>query len=139
MKTAQINKLYSKLTPHEQAGLTFEAMARRDYPDCDAIFENVEWLVYKCVHVDYSQRLDDFFHLSAEYAHGYWKNRALMLMACNQSPRDPDILHRFLAKIASMDAALIAVCLTLKIDADAVRLMADCKGRRHLITMPNLS
>jgi len=30
MKSSQVDKLYSKLTPHEQASLYFEAEVRRD-------------------------------------------------------------------------------------------------------------
>ena len=42
MKPAQVNKLYSKLIPHEQAALVMEAAARLDESEADAIMEQVE-------------------------------------------------------------------------------------------------
>ena len=64
------------------------------------------------------------------YGVKYWKTRTLMLMAFNiySDDRTCSIAKRFIAKLASMDAALIDVCGQLKIDAELIKTMADCKG-----------
>ena len=47
MKPAQVNKLYSKLTPHEQAALVFEAAVNRDDDETKAITEQ---FIFKLKH-----------------------------------------------------------------------------------------
>ncbi len=42
MKLAQVNKLYAKLTPLEQATPVIEAAAKHDESEADAIMEQVE-------------------------------------------------------------------------------------------------
>ena len=42
MKQQQINKLYSKRTPNEQANLAFEAAMRKDEKDVDLILNSTE-------------------------------------------------------------------------------------------------
>ena len=131
MRAAQVNKLYSKLTPHEQADLSFEAAARLDEAEINDIVDSVEKHTYRCLHADYRQRATGLFMLALFYGAQYWKNRALMMMALNLSSDDDinsvQLAVRFLAKLASMDAALIDVCRRIKVDVDSVKTMADCR------------
>ncbi len=48
MKPAQVNKLYAKLTPHEQAALAVEAASRHDESAIDAILAHVERTPRSC-------------------------------------------------------------------------------------------
>jgi hypothetical protein len=57
MKAAQEDKLYSKLTPVEQAALAFEALARNDEAELDVIVDSVERLYYQCTHWQYRWRV----------------------------------------------------------------------------------
>lgn len=134
MKTAQVNKLYSKLTPHEQAALTFEAAARRDESEIDAIIANVPRQTYQGVHADYKQRATGLYMLVGEYGLNYWQARAALLMVLNLSRGDEsmdcaDMSLHLLAKIASMDAALTDVCRQIKVDVEAVKMMAGCENQ----------
>lgn len=83
MKPVQVNKLYGKLTPREQAALVFEASVRLDESEVDAILENVERKTYRSLHWDYIRRSYGLQSLVSQYGIDYWKNRALMLMAYN--------------------------------------------------------
>ena len=127
MKPNQIDKLYSKLTPHEQAALCMEASARQDRADFDAIADCVPRVTYQGSHLDYSQRLIGLYSLAGLYGTIYWKNHTLMLMAFNLSSEDDnkeyiEIAKRFVAKLASMDAALIDVCGRIKVNVDGIPL-----------------
>ena len=55
-----------------------------------------------------------------------------MMTALNLSSDDDnkelvELAVRFVAKLASMDAALGVVCRRIKVDVDSVKTMADCK------------
>ena len=52
MKPAQVNKLYSKLIPYEQAALCFEAAARQDEAEINDIVDSIEKHSYRCLHTD---------------------------------------------------------------------------------------
>jgi len=131
MKPAQINKLYSKLTPHEQAAMSLEAAVRRDEAEFDAIIGSVPREIYQCVHNDFKERVMGLFALAGNYGINYWKTRTALLMACNLSRKGEskdcsEMLLRLLAKIASMDAALTDVCQTFKVNVDAIKKLAEC-------------
>ena len=126
MKPAQVNKLYRKLTPHEQAALVLEAAARLDEKEVDAILEQVEHKTYLTVHANYHRRAYGLMSLVGQYGIEYWKSRALMLTALNVCD-DNETAFKFLAKLGSMEAALMAVCERLKVDVEAVKTLADCK------------
>jgi hypothetical protein len=134
MKASQVNKLYSKLTPHEQAALSFDALVRGDEAEADAIVDSVPRVIYQCVHNDYQERVTGLFMLVGDYGINYWKTTAALLMACNLSSDDEnmdfsEMLLRFLAKIASMDAALTDVCQLFKVDVESVKKLADCEDQ----------
>jgi hypothetical protein len=130
MKPSQVNKLYSKLTPHEQAALCVEASARQDRADFDAIAESVQKVTYQCVHDDFSQRLTKLYGLAGLYGTKYWKSRALMMTALHASDSldgYEGFADVFAAKMASMNSALIEVCQLFKVDIEAVKILAQCK------------
>ena len=132
MKPNQIDKLYSKLTPHEQAALCMEASARQDRVDFDAIADSVPRVTYQGSHLDYSQRLTGLYSLAGLYGTIYWKNRALMMIALHASD-EPDgneeCAIAFAAKVASMNAALFDACQIFKVDINAIKKLADCEDQ----------
>lgn len=130
MKPSQVNKLYSKLTPHEQAALVIEAAARLDESEADAIMEQVERKHYLTCHADYTRRIHALTALIGQYGIEYWKNRALMLLACeyaeqgSQQAEAPAL--QFLAKTLALESAIVEVCKRLKVDVMAIKKMAGC-------------
>jgi len=130
MKPAQVNKLYSKLTPHEQAALVIEAASRGDTAGLEAIVEQVERRQYITCHADYLQRINELMALVGQYSVEYWKTRALMLVACNLIGNDnnqsKEAAKRFFDKTIALELALVDACKMLKVDAGAIKKMADC-------------
>lgn len=130
MKPAQVNKLYSKLTPHEQAALVIEAAARLDESEADVIMEQVERKHYIATHADYTRRIHALTSLIGQYGIEYWKNRALMFLACEHaeqgSQQAEDSALRFLAKTMALESAIVEVCNRLKVDVMAIKKMAGC-------------
>ena len=120
MKTSHVNKLYSQLTPKEQATLVFEATVRRNDDEADTITASVPMQTYPRYHFDYMNRSLGLWQLTGFYGTIYFKTRALML-----SSNDP---ARYLARIASMDAALVAVCHRIKVSVDAIKTQALCSN-----------
>ena len=131
MKPEQVNKLYRKLTLHEQAALCLEASARRDRVDFDAIADSVPRVAYQCVHVDYSQRLTGLYNLAGHYGTMYWKNRALMMTALHADDNldgYKGLGAEFAAMMASMNSALIEVCQLFKVDIKSIKILALCNN-----------
>jgi hypothetical protein len=63
MKSSQLDKLYSKLTPTELGTLAIDALARLDENEADLIVNSVEWRTYRSVHADYRRRVEnDWFY-----------------------------------------------------------------------------
>lgn len=130
MKPVQVNKLYAKLTPHEQAALVIEAAARLDESEADAIMEQVERKHYITTHADYTRRIHALTTLVGQYGIEYWKIRTLMLIACeyadqgNQEAEAPAL--RFLAKCVALEAAIVEVCKLANVDIKAIKTMAGC-------------
>lgn len=114
MKPDQVNKLYAKLTPHEQAALVIEAAARHDESAIDAIIERVERKHYIATHADYTRRIHALTTLVGQYGIEYWKIRTLMLLACdyadqgNEEAEAPAL--RFLAKCLALESAIVEIC-----------------------------
>jgi hypothetical protein len=131
MKAAQVNKLYSRLTPQEQAALVFEAVSRHDESSVDAILEHVERKTYECVHADYMRRIHGLLCLSGYYGGEYWKNRALLLYACIKFETGENETEaaamKLYAKIVAMEHALAKTCAHLKVDLAAFKKMAGCQ------------
>lgn len=130
MKSSQVNKLYSKLTPHEQAALCFEAAVRRDDAELEAIKSAIEWGTYQCPNYDFRQRSYGLFMLAAQYGIEYWKNRALMLVACEMaedgSDKTDQAANQFFVKTIALELALIEVCKLIRVDVRAIKKMASC-------------
>lgn len=130
MKPTQVNKLYSKLTPHEQAALVFEAVARQDEGEANSIMEQVERKHYLASHVDYSRRIQTLTALVGQYGIEYWKNRALMLVACEMaedgSDKTDQTANQFFVKTIALELALIEVCKLIRVDVRAIKKMASC-------------
>ena len=118
MKTAQINKLYSKLTPHEQAALVFEATVRRDNVEAEAIKASVPIQNFSHFHRDFTHRAIGFLLLTGFYGTIYFQTKALIL-ACNEPAQ-------YLARLASMDTALVNVCDRFKVSVNAIKTQALC-------------
>ncbi len=129
MKQQQVNKLYSKLTPHEQVALLFEAAIRHDESEVDLILDSVERRTYSAPHVDFQQRVDGLTNLSGCYGIFYWKTlcqlSALLALSLNGASYDK-AARLFINKINSMDVALEAVCKELNIDVVAIKKFAEC-------------
>jgi hypothetical protein len=65
MKSSQLEKLYSKLTPTELGTLAFGALARKDVGEAEIILNNVERHTYRSVHADYRQRIESLILLAS--------------------------------------------------------------------------
>jgi chromosome condensin MukBEF ATPase and DNA-binding subunit MukB len=130
MKPSQVNKLYSKLTPHEQAALVIEAAARLDENEADAIMAQVERKHYISTHADYTRRIHALTSLIGQYGIKYWQIRTLMLLACEYADQDNQQAEatalQFLAKAVALEAAMVEVCKRLKVDIKAIKKMAGC-------------
>ena len=118
MKPAQVNKLYRKLTPHEQAALVFEATVRRDNVEAEAIKASVPIQNFPHFHRDFTHRAIGFLLLTGFYGTIYFQTKALIL-ACNEPAQ-------YLARLASMDTALVNVCDRFKVSVDAIKTQALC-------------
>jgi hypothetical protein len=132
MKRESVEKLYGKLTPHEQTALSFGAAARLDEAELDAILGSVERVSYTCPHKDYQARMNCLMALSQFYGIRYWKTRAMMSMVFAHAETHADKKYQdggfeLIDRLAAMDTALVKVCATLKVDAGAVRKMAECE------------
>jgi hypothetical protein len=131
MKPEQVNKLYYKLTPQEQAALVFEAAAKNDEGTVDAILPHVERKTYECVHADYMRRIHSLLCLSGYYGSEYWKNRALLLYACHKlevgKHETEAAAMKLYAKIVAMEYSLAKTCALLQVDLAAVKTMAGCQ------------
>lgn len=130
MKPSQVNKLYSKLTPYEQAALVIEAAARLDEAEADAILAQVERKHYLSPHSDYTRRIHALTALIGQYGIEYWKNRALALVACEYADQGHQEVEatalQFLAKAVALETAIFEVCKRLKVDVKAIKKMAGC-------------
>lgn len=132
MKAAQIDKLYSKLTPHEQAALAFEALARQDTLGLGAIVGSVERQDYRCSHWDYRQRLTGFIDLAKYYGLIYWKTRCCMAVMDDKfkesgNEADQQAAYVYVDMVLAMETALREVCAKINIDVMAVKKLALCE------------
>ena len=129
MKQQQIDKLYSKLTPNEQAALLFEAAIRKDENEVDLVLNSVERRTYSTPHIDYQQRMTGLISLSGCYGIAYWKTlcqlSSLTALSISDESYDKDV-RLFVNKISSMDAALQIVCKELNVDVSLVKTFAEC-------------
>jgi len=129
MKQQQVNKLYSMLTPNEQAALVFEAAIRKDESEVDLVLNSVERRTYQAPHIDFQQRMIGLTSLSGCYGVTYWKAlcqfSALIGLSVNNDSYGK-AARLFINKISSMDAALEIVCKELNVDVSLVKTFAEC-------------
>ena len=126
MKLVQINKLYSKLTPEEQASLVVEAAARLDGKTIDEIVENVERKTYISMHSSFTQRINIINSVICIYATEYWKNKALMLLSMLDGEFQSDELaNQFFEKSVALEIVIRNICDRLKIAVSAIKTMTS--------------
>lgn len=132
MQQAQVEKIYPKLTPHEQAALAFEALARQDTVELGAIVGSVERQDYRGSHWDYRQRLTGFIDLAKYYGLIYWKTRCCMAVMDDKfkeggNEADQQAALVFVDRVLAMETALQDVCAKANIDVLAVKKLALCE------------
>ena len=133
MKQQQINKLYNKLTPHEQASLTFEAAMRKDENEVDLILNSVERRTYITLHKEYHARSSGLVQLSGIYGIFYWKTLCQLgalfgLYANSKDDKFSRAIQLYEDEIYSMNVALEVVCKELKIASDVIKIYAECEA-----------
>jgi len=130
VKPQQINKLYSNLTPHEQANLAFAAAIRHDETEVDLILNAVEKRTYITAHADYHSRLHGLVQLSGIFGTAYWKT-FFKLSTANLSKTGEafdKVAKKHINEFIALNTALNNVCKSLQIDSEAVRKFAECSG-----------
>ena len=130
MKSHNLNKIYSKLTPQEQAALVFEAAIRKDEKEADLILDSVKMRTYSMPNLDYQQRITGLNCLSGAYGIAYWKALCQLSLVVSVY-HDDDVsinesAQRYVNKLCSMDAAIEVVCKELKIDLSTIKKFAEC-------------
>jgi hypothetical protein len=137
MKSSQLDKLYSKLTPTELGTMAFDALARLDENEADLIVNSVEWQTYRSVHADYRRRVERLVLLTSCYSMEHWKTRALMLQAFCLYSRDGDedlgdLGINLFYRLQAVEVALVEVCEQAKIDIESVKSFACISGFKPL-------
>ena len=130
MKPQQINKLYSNLTPHEQANLAFSAAMRQDETEVDLILSAVKRRTYITPHVDYHTRTHGLVQLSGIFGVAYWKT-FFKLSTANLSKTGEAVdkdAQRHINEFIALNMALNNVCQAFQIDSEAIRKLAECSG-----------
>lgn len=132
MNTTQVDKLYAKLTPYEQAALAFEALARQDSVELGTIVGSVERHDYRCSHWDYRHRLTGFIDLAKYYGLIYWKTRCCMAVMDGMfkergDEADQQAAHIYVDMVLAMETALQDLCAKANIDVMAVKKLALCE------------
>lgn len=132
MNNTQVDKLYIKLTPIEQANLVIEAIARNDYDEMEVIVNSLEKRTYRIWNPEYTFRKEGLMTLAMTYGVSYWKHRELFIRAMGAydkgSKEAAFIFLQAAAQIRGMEAALNNVCSRIKVDVEAIKTLADCKG-----------
>lgn len=130
MKQQQINKLYSKLTPSEQANLAFVASQKSDERELNLILNSVEKLSYITAHVEYHERIDGLIQLAGMFGTTYWKT-FFLISTYNLSKTGQaldDIAQKHINEFIALNIALDNVCQLLNIDDEIIRISAQCRG-----------
>ena len=132
MNSAQVEKLYAKLTPVEQANLVFEAIARNDDDEIEVIVNSLEKRAYRIWNPEYTFRKEGLMTLAMIYGVSYWKQRELFTRAMGAYDKGNEkaalIFIQAAAQIRGMEVALIDVCHQINVDVEAIKTLADCKG-----------
>lgn len=128
MKRQQLDKIYSKLTPHEQANLAFEAAIRHDEQDLDLIMNAIEQKTYVTGHADYHIRNHGLIQLSGMFGIVYWKTFFKLSTAhLDKTGKDFNkIAQKHVDEFIAINTALNTVCEALKINPEVIRKYAEC-------------
>lgn len=129
MKRKQLHKLYSQLTPEEQAALVFEASTKQDKSEADEILNFVSIKNYSMPSLDYQQRMQGLSNLSGVYGMVFWK--ALFLLSSLQSVHPdsyflPEAIKQHIKRFNSIDVALTSICEQLHISVSTIKQLAEC-------------
>jgi hypothetical protein len=131
MNPAQVEKLYTKLTPEELAALAFEANMRGDNDEFETILASVGRRAYICLDQRFNRLTNAYLDLGMFYGMVYWKHRTYMEFASNLHKEQPNdgnrtLLFYYLDNVMAMDVALQEVCAQVNIDCMAVKKLAGC-------------
>lgn len=133
MRAQQVNKLYSKLTPHEQAALAFEAAAQSKGDEFNLIDNSVEQRTYDAPHIDYQTRMEGLLHFSLSYGIFFWKRLCQIGSAPALEDDGVNIdVQPIMDDFASMNVAFENICDKLKVDPSVVRKFAECGSYQPL-------
>lgn len=130
MKRQQVNKLYNKLTPNEQAAMVFDALVKKDKTEADLIADSVQIKTYSMPDLDYQQRMQGLTNLSGAYAMVFWKTLFLissLVSAHSDEDNFFDTAKLHIKRLNSLDAALSIICKQLNIDISIIKQIAECK------------
>jgi hypothetical protein len=135
MTVKPLDKLYSQLSPEEQATLVFDAVTRQDEKEADAILASVPWLHYKSIHADYRRRVVNLVCLAQYYAQEHFRARA-MLFESYKYYQDSDfsdeylssIFHTAYQRLANLEEALNRLGKEHHVDTQAVKRFSGCPG-----------
>ena len=132
MQHAQVEKVYPKLTPHEQAALAFEALMRGDDDERLTILGSVGKKHYQCLDQRFSLRLNGYIGLGMFYGMVYWKTRSYMEVTSSKydecgDEADQKAVFVLLDRLFAMETALQEVCAKINIDVLAVKKFAQCE------------
>lgn len=131
MKSQQVEKLYSQLTPQEQAVLAFTEVMHGNKEQAELIVNSVEKRVYETPHADYLTRFHGITHLGSIYGIYYWKTLcqlALMTAKHGDSDEYAEISEPYRDKLTAMDEALHSICQKLKIEPETIKHFAELTG-----------
>jgi hypothetical protein len=131
MNLAQVEKLYTKLSPDELAALAFAANVRGDHDEFETILASVGRRTYSCLDQRFSRLTNAYLDLALFYGMTYWKNRTFLayaetLSAVKGDDKSKALLSHLLDNAIAMDVALQEVCAKVNIDYMAVKKLAIC-------------
>jgi len=129
MKRPELQRVYSKLTPQEQAALVFEASTRQDKSEADVILNCVSIKNYSMPDLDYQQRMQGLSNLSGVYGMVFWK--ALFLLSSfkwTQFDNDflPETIKQHIKRFNSIEVAIEAICKQMNIKVSTLKEIAEC-------------
>ena len=124
MKPEQIDKLYKKLTPAEQASLAFEALVTVGPDEANTIHESVDPRAYH----NYMLRFYHINLLAFYFGSIFWKTVAQLMSTCHSESSDVELILALDSQLASMDKAIADICIEMKIDILSMRKMAGCEN-----------
>jgi len=121
MKLSDIDKLYKKLSPEQSGVMAFEAIAREDDAELQAITDAQPKLYFVGTSLAYSRGIRKLTGLGLCYGVFYWKNYAILLHRLNSYKYGEEAINKITANLGSMELALVETCRQLAVSLDAVK------------------